>query len=95
MGGNKKINEDAEEEDKEKVQEESKTKLSPEEFNEAAEKLGIAAIKYYDLRQNRTQDYKFDFDSMLNPKGDTAVYLVYSYARICSVVRKSGLSQEE
>merc|ERR1711976_58337 len=72
-----------------------KTKLTPEEFDEAAEKMGIAAIKYFDLRQNRTQDYKFDFDSMLNPKGDTSVYLLFSYARINSIINKSGLSQEE
>lgn len=71
------------------------TKLSPEEYKDAAEKLGIAAIKYFDLRQNRTQNYKFDFDSMLTPIGDTAVYLIYSYARVCSVIRKSGLTKED
>jgi arginyl-tRNA synthetase len=70
-------------------------KLSPEEYKDAAEKLGIAAIKYFDLRQNRTQNYKFDFDSMLTPIGDTAVYLIYSYARVCSVIKKSGLTKED
>jgi len=69
--------------------------LSEEEIEAAAEKMGIAAIKYFDLRQNRTQDYKFDFDNMLNPKGDTSVYLLFSYARINSMITKSGISQQE
>ena len=50
------------------------TKLDEAEFMEAAERMGIAAIKYFDMKPNRTQNYKFDFDKMLNPKGDTAVY---------------------
>ena len=32
---------------------------------------------------------------MLDPKGNTAVYLLYSYARLCSILRKSALSEEE
>ena len=92
MGG--KLNEDEIKTDDVK-EEYVKTKLTPEEFNDAAEKMGIAAIKYFDLRQNRVQDYKFDFDSMLNPKGDTSVYLLFSYARINSVINKSGISVSE
>ena len=72
-----------------------KTNLDEKDIDNAAEVLGIAAIKYYDLRQNRIQDYKFSFDAMLNQKGDTAVYLMYSYIRICSIIRKSGLSEED
>jgi len=48
-----------------------------------------------DLKQNRISTYKFSFDQMLDPKGNTAVYLLYSYARINSILRKSGYSQEE
>jgi arginyl-tRNA synthetase len=32
---------------------------------------------------------------MLDPKGNTAIYLIYAYVRICSIIRKSGLSREE
>ena len=32
---------------------------------------------------------------MTSQKGDTAVYLMYSYIRICSILRKSGISEEE
>lgn len=71
------------------------TSLKPEEYDEAAEKLGIAGIKYYDLKQNRISDYVFDFDKMLDPRGNTAVYLIYAYVRMCSIIRKSGLSSED
>jgi len=59
----------------------------------AAEVLGIAAIKYYDLKQNRTQNYVFDFDKMLDPRGNTGVYLLYSYVRIQSILRKAGFDK--
>jgi len=32
---------------------------------------------------------------MIDPRGDSAVYLLYSYARICSILQKSGLSDKE
>ncbi|CAD8197844.1 unnamed protein product [Paramecium pentaurelia] len=71
------------------------TALSPEEFDTAAERMGIAAIKYYDLKQNRISDYNFDYDKMLDPKGNTAVYLMYSYVRMLSILRKSGIQDFE
>lgn len=69
-------------------QEGAKTKLEEHDIDAAAEILGIAAVKYFDLRQNRIQNYKFSFDAMLNQKGNTAVYLMYSYIRVCSIIRK-------
>ena len=42
-----------------------------------AESIGVAAVKYFDLRQNRNSDYRFSYDSMLDPKGNTAVYVLY------------------
>lgn len=61
-----------------------------EELKRAAEVLGLSSIKYYDLKQNRTQNYVFDFDHMLDPRGNTGVYLIYAYVRICSILRKVG-----
>lgn len=55
----------------------------------AAQKIGYSAVKYFDLKQNRTTNYRFSFDAMLDPKGNTAVYLLYAYARICSIFRKA------
>lgn len=66
------------------------TSLKPEEYDEAAEKLGIASIKYYDLKQNRISSYAFNYDKMLDPRGNTAVYLLYAYVRMCSIIRKAG-----
>jgi len=65
------------------------------EIQEAAERIGMAAIKYFDLKQNRISNYKFNYDQMLDPKGNTAVYLLYSYARISSIIKKAGICQEE
>jgi arginyl-tRNA synthetase len=73
----------------------SQTYLSEHEIDESAEKIGMAAVKYFDLKQNRGSNYKFDYDKMLDPKGNTAVYLLYSYARISSIISKSGLKEED
>ena len=64
--------------------------MKPEEYEDAAEKLGIAAVKYYDLKQNRKSSYAFDYKKMLDPRGNTAVYLIYAYVRLCSIIRKAG-----
>ena len=69
--------------------------MKPEEYDDAAEKLGMASIKYFDLKQNRTSDYIFSFEKMLDPKGNTAIYLIYAYVRMCSIIRKSGLTSEQ
>ena len=53
--------------------------------------MGMAAVKYFDLKQNRTGDYSFQYEKMLDPKGNTAVYLMYSYVRMCSVLRKAQI----
>ena len=62
---------------------------------ETAEILGLSSIKYFDLKQNRINDYVFDFDRMLDPEGDTGVYLIYQYVRICSIIAKSQYGSAE
>lgn len=69
-------------------------KLTEEEYQEMGEIIGITSVKYYDLKQNRTSNYKFGFDSILDPKGDTGVYLLYMYVRLCSILRKGGYTDE-
>lgn len=73
----------------------SQTFVNEADIDESAERIGMAAIKYFDLKQNRISNYKFNYDQMLDPKGNTAVYLLYSYARISSIISKAGVSQEE
>ena len=70
-------------------------KMSPEYIKEASEKLGTSAIKYFDLKQFRTTGYRFDFKKMLDDKGNTAVYLFYSYVRICSIYRKINMDEKQ
>jgi arginyl-tRNA synthetase len=67
-----------------------------EEFiNKVAEVVGISAVKYADLSQNRTSNYIFSYDKMLDLKGNTAPYMLYAYARIQGISRKGGISFEE
>jgi arginyl-tRNA synthetase len=69
----------------------SKNPNLPEaERQNIANVVGIAAIKYADLSKNRNSDYVFDWDTMLAFEGNTAPYLLYAYARICSIFRKAG-----
>jgi len=55
-----------------------------------ARAVGIGAVKYADLSQNRTSDYVFSWDKMLSLEGNTAPYMQYAYARICSIFRKGA-----
>ena len=56
-----------------------------------AEIIGMSSVKYYELKQNRISDYIFSFDKILDPKGNTGVYLLYMYVRICSILRKGNV----
>ncbi|MDY6807080.1 MAG: arginine--tRNA ligase [Cyanobacteriota bacterium] len=63
-----------------------------EEFiDRASEVVGLSAVKYADLSQNRTSSYVFSFDKMLALQGNTAPYMLYAYARIQSISRKGGV----
>ena len=69
--------------------------LDKAEHQRIGETVGIAAVKYADLSKNRSSDYIFDWTTMLSFDGNTAPYLLYAYARICSVLRKySGDAKE-
>jgi len=74
---------------------EHKTNFTEEYINSTAEKIGYGAVKYYDLKQNRISQYKFGFDLILDPKGNTAVYLFYCYVRICSIFAKAKMNDED
>jgi len=52
--------------------------------------VGIAAIKYADLSQNRVSNYQFSFKKMLSLQGNTAPYLLYALVRIAGISRKGG-----
>ncbi|MBD2344378.1 arginine--tRNA ligase [Anabaena subtropica] len=64
-------------------------------INNVAEIVGISAVKYADLSQNRTSNYIFSYDKMLDLKGNTAPYMLYAYARIQGISRKGGINFAE
>jgi len=68
--------------------------LVGDERDDVAKTVGIGAVKYADLSTERTKDYVFDWERMLSFDGNTAPYLQYAYARICSIFRKWGGSRE-
>jgi arginyl-tRNA synthetase len=77
-----------------KLQEEDREET--EEFKTHVAKVaGIGAVKYADLSQNRTSNYVFSYDKMLSDQGNTAVYLIYVYARIQSISRKGDIDFEQ
>lgn len=65
--------------------------LDPEARATVAQAVGIGAVKYADLSTDRTKDYVFDYDRMLSFDGNTAPYLQYAHARICSIFRRAGV----
>ncbi|MEY2483279.1 MAG: arginyl-tRNA synthetase, partial [Verrucomicrobiota bacterium] len=73
-----------------KIIEEKNPDLSESEKVEIAQKVGIGAVKYYDLSQYRMTDYIFSWDRMLSFQGNTAPYLQNAYVRIRSIFRKAG-----
>ncbi len=60
---------------------------------EVARMIGIGAVKYSDLSSDRVKDYVFDWDRMLSFEGNTAPYLQYAHARICSIFRRAGVDR--
>jgi arginyl-tRNA synthetase len=67
-----------------------------EEFiNKVAQVVGISAVKYADLSQNRTSSYIFSYDKMLALQGNTAPYMLYAYARIQGISRKGDINFEQ
>lgn len=62
--------------------------MPAEEKAAVAQAVGIGAIKFAELSQNRMSDYIFDWEKMLALTGDTAPYLQNSYVRVRSIFRK-------
>lgn len=64
--------------------------LPERERAEVARIVGIGAVKYADLSQNRVKNIVFDWDRMLSLDGDSAPYLQYTYVRARGILRKGG-----
>jgi arginyl-tRNA synthetase len=68
--------------------------LTPEEERRVSEIVGLGAIKYADLSQNRLSDYVFDWAKMMTTDGNSGAYLQYAYARVRSIFRKGDITPE-
>jgi arginyl-tRNA synthetase len=64
--------------------------LSEEEMDDVAQKVGIGAVVFNELSNNRIKDYVFKWDKVLNFDGETGPYVQYTHARCASVLRKAG-----
>ncbi|GAA3053723.1 arginine--tRNA ligase [Actinokineospora globicatena] len=67
-----------------------RSSLDTERQAEVARAVGIGAVKYADLSNDREKDYVFTWSRMLATEGNTSVYLQYANARCQSVLRKAG-----
>lgn len=65
--------------------------LDAELAKQLAPVVGIGAVKYADLSQNRTSDYKFEWDKLISFDGNAGPYLQYAHARCCSLLRKGEI----
>ena len=70
-------------------------RLGEAECREIARIVGIGAVQYADLSQNRSSNYVFSWDKMLALEGNTAPYLLYAVARIHSIFRKDGVAPQD
>ena len=76
------------------IMKESETgrELSETEKENIAKAVGIGAVKYNDLSQLPRKDIVFDWDKILNLKGNSAPYIQYTYARCQSIATKAGFT---
>ena len=76
-----------------RIVEEKNPHLPPGEKRDIAEAVGVGAVRYADLMQNRTSDYVFSWNKLLSLEGNTAPYLLYAVARIKSIFRKMEVAE--
>jgi len=69
------------------------SELPADEQAVLAHSIGIGALKYAELSSDRIKDYVFEWDRMLSFDGNTAPYLQYAHARICSIFRRAGVAR--
>lgn len=61
-----------------------------ENKDELAKQVGIGAIKFQELFNQRIKDYTFDWDKTLSFEGESGPYVQYAHARICSLLNKGN-----
>ena len=64
--------------------------VATENIDETAKQVGIGAVIFNELSNNRIKDYVFSWDKVLDFNGETGPYVQYTYARCASVLRNAG-----
>lgn len=59
-----------------------------------AKQVGVGAVIFHDLKNNRMNDIEFSLEEMLRFEGETGPYVQYTYARACSILRKANVNAE-
>jgi arginyl-tRNA synthetase len=78
-----------------KIVEEKNPSLSEKEVEKISRVIAIGALKYNDLVQHRNTDIIFDWNRILDLKGNSAPYIQYTFARLRSITRKARNSKPE
>lgn len=60
------------------------------ELDQVARQVGIGAVMFQELHNNRIKDYVFSWDKVLNFDGETGPYVQYTHARACSILKNSS-----
>ncbi|MFU8795320.1 MAG: arginine--tRNA ligase [Dethiobacteria bacterium] len=60
----------------------------------AAKAVGLGAVRFGDLSNDRIKNIEFDWEKVLDFSGETAAYIQYAHARICSIMRKADAEQK-
>ncbi len=67
-----------------------KNKYNNNQINLISKKIAISAIKYMDLSKNRLKNYIFNYEKIFSLKNNTGPYILYSYIRIISILKKNN-----
>jgi arginyl-tRNA synthetase len=78
-----------------RAREENMLELSDAQIAELAPVVGIGAVRYADLMQNRSSDYQFDWDKMISFKGNAGPYMQYAYARTRNIFARGDVPESE
>ncbi|WP_371018784.1 arginine--tRNA ligase [Pseudalkalibacillus sp. JSM 102089] len=68
---------------------------SLENKNAIAEQIGVGAVLFHDLKNDRRNDIEFSLEDMLRVEGETGPYVQYTHARACSILRKGDFHSND
>ncbi|CAH2212398.1 arginine--tRNA ligase [Tepidibacter aestuarii] len=67
-----------------------KKNIDIENIDTVAKQIGVGAVVFQELSNNRIKDYTFSWDRTLDFQGETGPYVQYTHTRACSVLRKAN-----